>query len=243
MNTTQTFEGKHAVKEALIARRPIDKLFILKSAHGLNEFKQLARENGIPVIECDRAKLNTMSETSAHQGVVAVGAACDWSELDDIWQKVEQSGQPPLIVVCEGVEDPRNLGAIIRTAECAGAHGVIVPKRRSAGLTGSLAKAAAGALEHIPVVRVPNISALLKDLKSRGLWVYGTDCDSGAKPLCDVDFSGGTVLVLGGEGEGLSRLVKENCDVLVHIPMYGKTQSLNVSTACGVILWTIKNSN
>jgi 23S rRNA (guanosine2251-2'-O)-methyltransferase len=118
-----------------------------------------------------------------------------------------------------------------------------VSKRRSAGLTGSLAKAAAGALEHMPVVRVPNISALLKDLKARGLWVYGTECGEGAKSLRDVDFSGGVALVLGGEGEGLSRLVKENCDVLVHIPMYGKTQSLNVSTACGVILWTIKNSN
>jgi len=243
MNTTQTFEGKHTVKEALIAGRPIDKLFILRDAHGLSDIRRLARESGIPVVECDRAKLNTMSQTSAHQGVIAAGAACDWSELDDVWQKAEQSGQPPLIVVCDGVEDPRNLGAIIRTAECAGAHGVIVSKRRSAGLTGSLAKAAAGALEHIPIVRVPNISALLKDLKARGLWVYGTECGEGAKPIYDVDFSGGVALVLGGEGEGLGRLVKENCDVLVHIPMYGKTQSLNVSTACGVILWTIKNSN
>ena len=229
------------MREALIANRPIDKLFLLKDAHGLSDIRQLARESGIPVVECDRARLNAMSQTSAHQGVIAAGAAHAWSEMDDIWQKAGQSGQPPLVVVCDGVEDPRNLGAIVRTAECAGAHGVIVSKRRSAGLTGSLAKAAAGALEHIPVVRVPNIPALLKELKERGLWVYGAECNEGAKPLGEVDFSGGAALVLGGEGEGLGRLVKENCDVLVRIPMYGKTQSLNVSTACGVILWTIKS--
>lgn len=243
MENTETFEGRHAVKEALKAGRPLDKLFILKDAHGLLDIRNMARESGIPIIECDRTRLNALAQTSAHQGVIATGAACEWSELEDIWQRVEESGAPPLIVVCDGVEDPRNLGAIIRTAECAGAHGVIVAKRHSAGLSGSLAKAAAGALEHMPVVRVPNIPALLKDLKTRGVWIYGTECEDGARPLYKVDFSGGVALVLGSEGEGLGRLVKENCDFLVHIPMYGKTQSLNVSTACGVILWTIKNSN
>ncbi|MCL1820861.1 MAG: 23S rRNA (guanosine(2251)-2'-O)-methyltransferase RlmB [Oscillospiraceae bacterium] len=242
METTQNFEGRHTVKEALLTGLPIDKLYILKDAHGLSEIRRLARESGIPIVECDRARLNAMAQTEAHQGVIASGAAHDWAELDDIWQKVEQSGLPPLIVVCDGVEDPRNLGAIIRTAECAGAHGVVVPKRRSAGLTGTLAKTAAGALEHIPIVRVPNITALLKDFKTRGLWVYGAECGEEAQSIYETDFSGGVALVMGAEGEGLSRLVKENCDTLVRIPIYGNTQSLNVSTACGVILWTIKTS-
>lgn len=239
MDTTQTIEGRRAVKEALEAGRPIDKIFILRGGSGFAEIKRLARERGAVAAECDRAKLDMMSETKAHQGVIAVIAAREYAELGDIWRKAEQSGRPPLIVVCDGVEDPRNLGAIIRNAECAGAHGVVIAKRRSAGLTPACAKAAVGALEHLPVVRVPNIPALLNELKQRGVWIYGAESGGGAKSVYDADFSGGAALVLGSEGFGLGRLVKETCDMLVHIPMYGATPSLNVSAACAVILFEI----
>ncbi|GHV09174.1 23S rRNA (guanosine(2251)-2'-O)-methyltransferase RlmB [Clostridia bacterium] len=238
-------EGRHAVKEALSAGHPIDKLYLLSGIKELNAFKHLARESGVTYIECDRARLDTISrdandgQVGAHQGVLAVAAAHAYAEVEDILKRASDEGKPPFIVVCDGVEDPRNLGAIIRSAECAGAHGVVIPKRRGAGLTTSAAKAAAGALELLPVARVPGIPAFIEDCKKLNLWVYGADAGEGAKSVYDTDFSGGVALVLGGEGEGLSALTKARADALVRIPMYGKTPSLNVGAAAAILLFEI----
>ncbi len=235
--STQTIEGRQAIKEALLAGHPIDKLYVLRGGEGLGSIKAKAKEVGIVVVDCDRQRLDLLSQTGAHQGVIALAAAHDYATLDDIWQKAGDA--PPLIVVCDGLEDPRNLGAVIRTAEAAGAHGVVIPKRRSAGLSATCGKAAAGALEHLPVVRVPNLPSFLEECKKRGLWIYGAESGSGSRSVYDVDLSGGVVLVLGSEGTGLGQLVAKHCDVLVHIPLFGHTPSLNVSAAAAVLLFEV----
>ncbi|MCL2084627.1 MAG: 23S rRNA (guanosine(2251)-2'-O)-methyltransferase RlmB [Oscillospiraceae bacterium] len=241
----QCIEGRHAVRHALDEGRPLYKLYLLNGGDGLGVFRRLARERGVPVHECDRVRMDALSREAnggglgVHQGVIAVAAAHSYAEPDDIWDRAEADGRPPLVVVCDGIEDPRNLGALIRTAEAAGAHGVVVRERRGAGLTAACVKAAAGALEYLPVARVPGIPAFLESCKRRGVWVYGADTGEGARPMRDVDFSGGVVLVLGGEGQGLGRLTRERCDMLVSIPMYGKTPSLNVSAAAAVLLFEI----
>ena len=231
-------EGRNAVTEALRAGTALDKLYIARGEtdHTLGRIAAQARKSGVVVVECDRRKLDAMSETHSHQGVIAVAAAQAYAAVEDILQRAADRGEPPLVVVCDEISDPHNLGAIIRTAECAGAHGVIIPKRRSAGLTAVVAKTSAGAVAHVPVARVPNLPALLDDLKKRGVWVFGTAAD-GATALYDADLKGPAAIVIGSEGDGMGRLVREQCDFLVSIPMKGQLNSLNASASAAILLY------
>ncbi len=231
-------EGRNAVIEALRAGTAIDKIYIARGETdaALGHIAAAARDRGIPVVACDRRKLDAMSRTHAHQGVIAAAAVREYVSVEDILAAAEEKGEPPLIVVCDELSDPRNLGAIIRAAECAGAHGVIIPRRRCAGLTAVVAKTSAGAVSYLPVARVANLTACLKDLKKRGLWVFGADA-GGPVPLYGADLKGPAAIVIGGEGTGMSRLVREQCDFLVSIPMRGKINSLNASAAAAIVLY------
>ncbi len=177
-----------------------------------------------------------MTQTGAHQGVIAMAAARDYATIQDILDSAREKGEAPLIIICDEITDPHNLGAIIRTAECAGAHGVIIPKRRSSGLTAVVAKASAGAMEYMKIARVSNLTAAIKTLKENGVWIYGTAAD-GAAPLYRTDLTGPTAIVIGSEGEGMGRLVSESCDFMVSIPMKGHINSLNASNACAILLY------
>ena len=231
-------EGRNAVIEALRAGVTIDKIFIMKGETDatLGHIASTAREAGIVVVDADRRKLDNMSRTHSHQGVIAQAAAREYASVDDILNAAREKGENPLIVVCDELTDPHNLGAVIRTADAAGAHGVIIPKRRSAGLTAVVAKTSAGAVAHVPVARVPNITALLKELKEEGVWVFGTAAE-GNTSLYKADLKGPAAIVIGSEGDGMTRLATENCDFLVSIPMRGKLNSLNASAAAAILLY------
>ena len=231
-------EGRNAVAEAIRSGVSIDKLYIAKGEtdRTLARLAADAKLTGAVVVETDRRKLDAMSLTHSHQGIIAIAAVRAYAEVEDILGIAEARGERPLLVVCDEISDPHNLGAIIRTAECAGAHGVIIPKRRSAGLTAVVAKTSAGAVAHVPVARVPNIPALLKDLKKQGVWVFGTAAD-GTTALYDADLKGPAAIVIGSEGDGMTRLAAENCDFLVSIPMRGKLNSLNASAAAAILLY------
>ena len=215
-------EGRNAVTEALSAGRTIDKLFVADgdTDRALARICAMAKEAGAVVVPTDRRKLDFMSATGAHQGVIAMVAAHDYASIDDILKKAADAGEAPLIVICDELSDPHNLGAIIRTAECAGAHGVIIPKRRSVGLTAVVGKASAGALEYLPVARVSNITAAIDTLKKAGVWIYGTAAE-GSTTLYKADLKGAAAIVIGNEGQGMSRLVSDSCDFKVSIPMKG----------------------
>ncbi len=230
-------EGRRAVTELLRAGRPVEKLYVLRTARGLGDIIGMAREARAAVVPVERDVLDRMSVTGSHQGVIAAAAAFAYCGISDILARA--GDEPPLVVVCDGVMDERNLGAIIRTAEAAGAHGLVLPKRRSAGLTAVTARASAGAAEHLPVARVPGIPAALRDLKNAGLWIYGAAAE-GADNVFETDFSGPAALVLGGEENGLQPLTRALCDKIVALPMRGKTASLNVSCAAAVILYQMK---
>jgi 23S rRNA (guanosine2251-2'-O)-methyltransferase len=223
--------GIHPIAEALRAGNPLERILIAQGAGGprLQEVIDLARRAGVPVRFEPRAALEKLAGTSAHQGVVALGAARTYADLESV-------AESEMLVVLDGVEDPHNLGAIIRTAHAAGAGAVIIPERRAAGVTDVVAKAAAGALEHLPVVRVTNVNRALEDLKERGYWIYGLD-ERGTQAHDQTDFGRRAVLVLGGEGRGLHEQVRKHCDIIVRIPMAGKISSLNVSVAAGVVLF------
>ena len=231
-------EGRNAVVEALRAGVTIDKIFIMKGETDstLGHIASTAREKGIVVVDADRRKLDGMSRTHSHQGVIALAAVREYASVEDILNAAREKGEPPLIVVCDELSDPHNLGAVIRTAECAGAHGVIIPKRRSAGLTAIVGKTSAGAVAHLPVARVPNIPSLLKQLKQEGVWVFGTAAD-GNTSLYRADLKGPAAIVIGSEGDGMGRLVTENCDFKVSIPMRGHINSLNASAAAAILLY------
>ncbi len=231
-------EGRNAVIEALRAGTTIDKIFIMKGEtdNALGHIASTARSRGIVVADADKRKLDGMSRTHAHQGVIAVAAVREYASVDDILALAKERGEAPLLVVCDELSDPHNLGAVIRTAECAGAHGIVIPKRRSAGLTAVVAKTSAGAVSHIPVARVPNLPTLLKDLKKEGLWIFGAAAE-GKTALYEADLKGPAVIVIGSEGDGMSRLVSETCDFLVSIPMKGKLNSLNASAAAAILLY------
>ena len=231
-------EGRNAVIEALRTETAIDKIYIAKGETDktLGHIASKARDRGIVVVEADRRKLDHMSRTHAHQGVIALAAVREYVSVQSILEAAAEKGEAPLLVVCDEISDPHNLGAILRTAECAGAHGVIIPKRRSAGLTAVVAKTSAGAVSYMPVARVPNMAALLKDLKKQGVWVFGTAAE-GATTLYDADLKGPAAIVIGSEGDGMSRLVTENCDFLVSIPMKGQISSLNASAAAAILLY------
>ena len=231
-------EGRNAVIEALRTEASIDKIFIQKGEvdKTLGHIASKARAAGIVVVEADRRKLDNMSRTHAHQGVIALAAVREYVSVEDILADAAAKNEKPLLVVCDEISDPHNLGAIIRTAYCAGAHGVIIPKRRSAGLTAIVAKTSAGAVSYMPVARVANIPSLLKDLKKQGVWVFGTAAD-GNTTLYNADLKGPAAIVIGSEGDGMTRLVAENCDFLVSIPMKGQISSLNASAAAAILLY------
>ena len=231
-------EGRNAVTEALSAGRTIDKLLVADgdTDRALARICAMAKQAGAVVVPTDRRKLDFLSATGAHQGVIAMVAAHDYASIDDILKKAQDAGEPPLIVICDELSDPHNLGAIIRTAECAGAHGVIIPKRRSVGLTAVVGKASAGALEYMPVARVSNITAAIDTLKKAGVWVYGTAAE-GDTTLYKADLKSAAAIVIGNEGEGMSRLVSERCDFKVSIPMKGSISSLNASAAAAIMLY------
>ena len=232
-------EGRNAVAEAIRSGVSIDKLYIAKGEtdRTLARLAADAKRTGAVVVEADRRKLDAMSLTHSHQGVIAVAAAQPYATVEDILRAAEERGEKPLLVVCDEISDPHNLGAIIRTAECAGAHGVIIPKRRSVGLTWAVGKASAGAVEHLPVARVGNLASTLEELKARGLWVYAADMDGA--PWCQTDFTGPVALVIGSEGRGVSRLVKEKADFVVSLPLKGKINSLNASVAAGILCYEV----
>lgn len=236
----ETIEGRNAVIEALRVGRSIDKIFIAKGDvdRTLGHIASKARDAGIVVVEADRRKLDYMSVTHAHQGVIALVGVNEYCSIDDILAIARERGEAPFVIVCDEVSDPRNLGAIIRSAECVGAHGVIIPKRRSAGLTAIVGKASAGAAEHMAVARVPNIPNALKQLKSEGLWIYGAAA-GGDSQLWKTDLTGSMALVIGSEGDGMGRLVRECCDFIVSIPMVGRINSLNASAAASVIMYEV----
>ena len=231
-------EGRNAVTEALRSGRTINKVFLADgdTDRALGRLAAMAKDAGAVVVRIDRRKLNDMSPTGSHQGIIASVAAHDYATIDDILAEAEARGQAPLIVVCDELSDPQNLGAILRTAECAGAHGVIIPKRRSVALTAVVAKASAGAIEYMKVARVSNIAAALRELKERGVWVFGTAAD-GATSLYGADLKGPAAIVIGNEGEGMSRIVAETCDFKVSIPMRGQISSLNASAAAAILLY------
>ena len=231
-------EGRNALTEALKSGRHIDKLFVAEGStdRSLSRLAAMAKEAGAVVVPTDRRKLDQMSPTGAHQGVIALVAAHEYASVDDILALAAERREAPLIVICDELSDPHNLGAIIRTAECAGAHGVIIPKRRSVGLTAVVAKASAGALEYLPVARVSNIHQTILSLKEQGVWIYGTAADA-ASGLYRTDLTGPAAIVIGNEGAGMSKLVRESCDVLVGIPLKGRISSLNASAAAAVMLY------
>ncbi len=231
-------EGRNAVVEALRAGVNIDKIYIMKGETDatLGHIASTARAKGIVVADADKRKLDNMSRTHSHQGVIAVAAVREYVSVDDILNAARAKGEAPLIVVCDELSDPHNLGAVIRTAECAGAHGVIIPKRRSAGLTAIVAKTSAGAVAHVPVARVANLPSTLKELKEQGVWVFGTAAD-GTTSLYAADLKGPAAIVIGSEGDGMGRLVAESCDFKVSIPMKGKLNSLNASAAAAILLY------
>lgn len=231
-------EGRNALTEALKSGRTIDKVFVAAgdTDKALARLSAMAKEAGAVVVSTDRRKLDQMSPTGAHQGIMAQVAAREYATIDQILANAEEKGEAPLLVLCDELSDPHNLGAIIRTAECAGAHGVIIPKRRSVGLTAVVAKTSAGAVEYMPVARVSNMTAAIRDLKERGIWVFGTAAEA-RTDLYHADLKGPAAIVIGNEGQGMSRLVAESCDVLVSIPMKGNISSLNASAAASILLY------
>ena len=229
--------GRNPVSEAVRSSRPIDKILVARGekSGAIVGILAKAKEKQIPVKEVDRAKLDFLSGQQTHQGIIALAAAKEYSTVEEILEYADSRGEAPFIVILDELEDPHNLGAIIRTAECVGAHGVIVPKRRSASLSYTVAKASAGAVEYMRVARVTNISKLIDGLKERGVWIYGADMDGEDYQNCDM--SGACAIVIGNEGKGISRLVREKCDVIVSLPMRGKINSLNASVAAGILMY------
>ena len=231
--------GRNPIVEALSSGRSIIRIMVAGGAAAgpAAEIVAKAKKAGIPVQEVDRKKLDFMTSGAAHQGVAALCAVKDYSSVEDILRLAEERGEAPFIIILDEIEDPHNLGAIIRSAECAGAHGVIIKKRRSAGLTYTAYKASAGALEYLPVARVTNIADTIDELKSRNIWVYGADMNG--EDYLSTDFSGAVALVIGSEGKGISRLVREKCDVIVSLPLKGRINSLNASVAAGILMYKV----
>jgi 23S rRNA (guanosine2251-2'-O)-methyltransferase len=232
--------GIHPIHEALKAGRPLDRVLVAKGAGGprLQEVIELCRKLGVPVRFEPREALDRAASTPAHQGIIAFGAAHRYRELNDIAESAK------MLVFLDGVEDPQNLGAVIRTANAAGADAVVIPERRAAGLTDAVAKASAGAIEYTPVARIGNVSQALENLKARGFWIYGLD-ERGTETYDTIEFAGRSVLVLGAEGKGIHDIVRKRCDVLIRIPMAGRIASLNVSVAAGIVLfeWRRRSSS
>ena len=236
--TEGQLEGRNALQEALKSGRTVDKVFIAagETDRSLQRLAAEAKEAGAVVVPVDRRKLDAMSFTRSHQGVIALVAAHVYYSIDDILEEAASRGEAPLIVICDELSDPHNLGAILRSAECAGAHGVIIPKRRSVGLTATVAKASAGAIEYMKVARVTNINNAIAELKEKGVWVFGTAAE-GSIPMYQANLTVPAAIVIGNEGDGMSQLVRKNCDVMLNIPMKGHISSLNASAAASILLY------
>ena len=232
-------EGRNAIIEAFRAGKTVDKLFVLEHCKegSMNTVLREAKKHDTIINYVKKERLDQMSETGKHQGVIAYIAAFEYATVDDILKKAEDKGEPPFVVILDDIEDPHNLGAIIRTANLAGAHGVIIPKHRAAGLTATAVKASAGAVSYTPVAKVTNISKTIEELKDKGLWFVCADM--GGTTMYDLDLKGPIGLVVGNEGKGVSRLVKEKCDFIASIPMFGDIDSLNASVATGVLAYEI----
>ncbi len=231
--------GRNAVTEALKSDREIDTLILMRNNNNpaLSRLASMAKEKGAVVKEVDSKKLDFMCTGANHQGVAAYVAAHEYASVEDIFAYAEEKGEAPFIVVCDEIEDPHNLGAIIRTAECAGVHGVIIPKRRSASLNFTVGKTSAGALEYMRVARVSNLASTIDELKEKGCWVYGADMDG--TDYKKTDFSGAVVLVIGSEGKGIGKLIRQKCDAIVSLPMKGNINSLNASVAAGILMYEV----
>ncbi len=238
---SEQIEGRNPVLEALRAGHPLIKIYILKNeASGpVRTIIDAARHKGIPINNVDSQALDRMAVTRNHQGVIAVASEWKYATLESILQNATAKNEPPFLVILDGVEDPQNLGSIIRTAEAAGVHGIIIPERRAVGLTAAVSRASAGAVEYLPVARVTNLTRTIQELKKAGLWFTGIEMD-GKIELHQADLSGPIGLVLGGEGRGISRLVGEECDQIVRLPMWGQVNSLNVSVASGIAFYEIR---
>ena len=239
-NTTPEKEnmiiGRNPVREALLSGQPIDTVYVSGGA-GLHELREMAQQAGAVVKTVSDQKLSQMAGGGVHQGVVAFGACASYVSVEDLLAAAEQKGKAPFIIICDEIEDPHNLGAIIRTAEAAGADGIIIPKRRSAMLSPTVHKTSAGAASWLPVARVPNLAAAIDKLKKAGVWIYGTDMHGSM--YTETNFDGAVALVIGSEGFGMSRLIKEKCDFLVKLPMLGKITSLNASVAAGIFMYEV----
>ena len=229
--------GRNPVLEALKAGRPIDSVFISGEGGSLSLIARLAKEQGAVVKEAGRQKLDEISGGAAHQGVIAFGACAEYVGIKDILDAAKAKNEPPFVIICDGIEDPHNLGAIIRTAECAGAHGVIIPKRRSASLSETVFKTSAGAASWVPVARVPNIPAAIDELKEQGLWIYGTDASG--EDYTKTDLKGPIGLVIGSEGFGIGKLAASKCDFMLKLPLKGRITSLNASVAAGIFMYEV----
>lgn len=235
-NNEQIIFGRNPVMEAILSGKAIDTIYIQRGAKGLGKLIAAAKESGAIVKDAGEEKLASLCEEK-HGGVVAVMAACDYATVDDIFAVAEEKGHAPFIVIADEIQDPHNLGAIIRTAEAAGADGLIIPKRRSVGLTGTVFKTSAGAASWLKIARVPNLVETIKELKKRNVWVYGAEADG--TPFEKADLSGAVALVIGSEGFGLGRLVRENCDMILSIDMYGRVNSLNASVSAGILMYEV----
>lgn len=235
--------GRNAVRELLKSEREIDKILVQRGERegSIVVLVAMAIEKGIPVVETDKNKLDSMSGFAPHQGIIAMASEKEYCSVEDILNIARERGEAPLIVIADGITDPYNLGALIRCAEGAGAHGIIIPKRRSTGLTPLVSKASAGAIEHMAIAKVANISNTIRYLKEQGVWIFAAE--AGGKPYYETDFKGACGLVFGSEGNGVSQIVIENSDALTSIPMYGKVNSFNVSTAASVILCEAARQN
>lgn len=231
--------GRNAVYEALKSGRPVDSIFIAKGNTGgpVGRIVSLCREKGVTIKDVSPAKLDALCAGLNHQGVAAIAAAHEYSTVEDILKRAEKKKEPPFIIIADEINDPHNLGAIIRTAEAAGAHGIIIPKRGAVGLTAAVGKASCGALEYMPVARVSNLVSTVEELKKMNIWIYGAEMSG--QPYYQTDFSGACALVIGSEGFGISRLLREKCDFLVSLPMRGKIESLNASVAAGILMYEI----
>lgn len=227
--------GRNAVKELLSGERDIEKIYVQRGEveGSIKVLIAMARERKIPISELEKQKLDSMARGLNHQGIIAIASERNYSSIEEIISYAEEKGEKPFVILLDGVEDPHNLGAIIRSAECCGAHGVIIPKRRAVGLTPVVSRASAGAVEHMRVAKVTNLASTVDELKELGFWIYGADM--GGKEYYATDFSGAVCLVLGSEGFGISRLVREKCDFIVSIPLYGNVNSMNVSCAGAVL--------
>jgi 23S rRNA (guanosine2251-2'-O)-methyltransferase len=232
--------GRNPVMEALRSGREINQIMIGEGSQkgSLGKLVQMAKESNVLIKHVPKRKLDQLTDNANHQGVVATVAAYEYSEMDDLFKLAEEKNELPFFIILDEIEDPHNLGSIMRTADAVGAHGIIIPKRRAVGLTAAVAKSSTGAIEYIPVVRVTNIARTMEELKERGLWFVGTDAD-GTHDYREVKYDMGVGLVIGSEGKGMSRLVKEKCDFVVSLPMVGSVTSLNASVAAGLLLYEV----